>query len=187
MGREIRMVPPNWEHPKKLTRNWWPGEGYKETMQFQPMHDEPFAAAMDQWYSEWKQWEVKTHPDYDPEYPEYWEYAGNPPNPEYYRPSWPDGSATWFQVYETVSEGSPVTPPFATKEDLIEYLVKYGDEWDQSRTAEGRQASAGWPRHAAEQFVKQEYAPSMVVIQGGPNAGIYTAATGFPASGDEKP
>jgi hypothetical protein len=102
-------------------------------------------------------------------------------------PAWPEGSATWYQVYQTVSEGSPVTPPFATKEELIEYLVKFGDEWDQSRTAEGRQASAGWPRKAAEQFVKSEWAPSMMVVNGGPQSGIYTAATGFPADREEKP
>lgn len=61
-----------------------------------------------------------------------------PPEREYYR-SWKDEDATWFQVWETVSEGTPVTPPFATKEELIDYLVANGDFWDQKRRQEQNQ------------------------------------------------
>lgn len=35
-----------------------------------------------------------------------------------------------YCLYETVSEGTPVTPVFATPEELIDYLVKYGTEND---------------------------------------------------------
>ena len=76
-----------------------------------------------------------------------------------YRPKFED-EPTWFQVYETVSEGSPVTPPFATREELVEYLVKNGDDWDQ------KQRTGGWDRAAAEAFVRQEWAPSMIVVSG---------------------
>jgi hypothetical protein len=37
----------------------------------------------------------------------------------------------WWQVWETVSEGSPVTPAFETAEALIEHLVQHSDAWDQ--------------------------------------------------------
>lgn len=37
----------------------------------------------------------------------------------------PEGE--WWQVWETVSEGSPVTPAFETPEELIDYLVENGD------------------------------------------------------------
>ena len=64
---------------------------------------------------------------------------------------------TWYQVYQTISEGTPVTPAFSNKEELIEYLVEHGDYWDQ------RRGHGGWDRVAAEQFVDRGYAPSMII------------------------
>lgn len=54
---------------------------------------------------------------------------GRPPDPAYYRP-WKGDEATWYQVWETESgdgEGTPITPPFATREELVEYLVNHSD------------------------------------------------------------
>lgn len=167
MGREIRRVPANWEHPKKDVpdhRNRTMVESY------QPMFDEPFAPAMEAWYAAWKAWERGERPDYCSEQSQtlpFWEYNGPPPNPEYYRPDWPEDSATWFQVYETVSEGTPVSPPLATEEELIRYLADNGDFWDQLRVKEGRQCGpAAWGHEAAERFVKNRWAPSMVLVGG---------------------
>ena len=169
MGREIRRVPPNWQHPKKMFRRWDYGR-YVEQEDYQPMFDEDFAAAMDEWYAGWKAWNPADH-DGD----QYWDDCGNPPDPAFYRPAWPEGTATWWQVYQTVSEGSPVTPPFATQQELVDYLATHGDFWDQNR------GDKPWNRKAAENFVFGDgWAPSMVVINGGPASGIYTAATGFP-------
>jgi hypothetical protein len=63
-----------------------------------------------------------------------------------------------WQVWETVSEGSPITPVFATREELVDYLVDGGDGWDRSR------GEKGWDRAAAERFCKDEYAVSTIVI-----------------------
>lgn len=62
----------------------------------------------------------------------------------------------WWQVWETVSEGSPMTPAFATCGELIDYLVANGDAWDQKR------GDGGWSRENAESFVKAAWAPSMI-------------------------
>lgn len=62
---------------------------------------------------------------------------------EKYEPPAGDG----WQVWETVSEGSPVTPVFATAELLIDYLVE----------------SDGWQRDSAVRFVKAAWAPSLIV------------------------
>lgn len=70
----------------------------------------------------------------------------------------PEGS--WWQVWETVSEGSPVTPAFATAQELIDYLVEYGDAWDQKR------GDGGWNRTSAENFVGSGWSPSMVLEAG---------------------
>lgn len=76
----------------------------------------------------------------------------------------------WWQVWETVSEGSPVTPSFATAEELIDYLVQYGDAWDQQR------GDGGWKRENAEAFVKRGNAVSLVVAGGK----VYTPRDGMP-------
>lgn len=55
-----------------------------------------------------------------------------------------------WQVWETVSEGSPITPVFATREELVEHLVTVG-AWEQK-----------WDRAAAEAFTADGWAPSMV-------------------------
>jgi hypothetical protein len=66
-------------------------------------------------------------------------------------------SGDWWQVWETVSEGSPVTPAFATAEELIGYLVAKGDAWDQKR------GSGGWERKNAESFVKAGFSFSLTI------------------------
>ncbi|MDJ0513000.1 MAG: hypothetical protein QNJ62_06120 [Methyloceanibacter sp.] len=98
---------------------------------------------------------------------------GVPPNPDYYRP-WKDEEAIWFQVWETVSEGTPVSPAFETKGELIDYLAENGDFWDQKRCHEpdwqrlwgGTPGVSGWGHERAKAFVNAEWAPSMVVTGG---------------------
>ena len=68
--------------------------------------------------------------------------------------------ATWFQLWETVSEGTPVSPPFATKEELAEHLAKHGDDWDKSR------GHGGWGIERARAFVDSGWAPSLMVSNG---------------------
>jgi hypothetical protein len=61
----------------------------------------------------------------------YSEYAGEP-TPETYFPDWgiPEDELGWC-LYETVSEGTPCTPVFATAEALIEHLCIIGQDYDQ--------------------------------------------------------
>lgn len=145
MGREIRMVPPNWDHPKN------------ERGHLQPMFDKTFADAATEWKLEFAEWESGKRPDYcdDPvsRALEFWEWHGSPPNREYYRP-YADADATWFQLWETVSEGTPVSPPFATREELAAYLAGRGDDWDQKR------GNGGWGKKSADAFVLVGWAPT---------------------------
>lgn len=159
MGREIRMVPANWQHPKNEYGN------------LQSMHNKTFEQACAKWDADKAAWERGEREDYEKDVScSFEEWNGDrPDDASCYRP-WKDEEAVWVQVWETVSEGSPVTPPFATKGELIDYLVRHGDFWDQHR------GDSPWPRKAAEQFVEAGWAPSMV-MQGGK---LYTASTGFP-------
>jgi hypothetical protein len=65
-----------------------------------------------------------------------------------------------WQVWETVSEGSPVTPVFPTAEALINHLAEHGDARDQNR------GNPGWGREAATAFVGVGWAPSGVSKDG---------------------
>ena len=157
MGREVRRVVPNWEHPQVTKYN--PFKMKQETS-YQPLYDCSYREAAAEWRKEFTEWEGGERQKYlaeNGEDYEYWDYNGMPPVKEYYRPDWKSEEMTWFQVYETVSEGTPVTPPFATQEELIDYLVANGDFWDQ------RRGDGGWARPNAEAFVGTGRAPSMVV------------------------
>lgn len=150
MGREVRKVPPNWQHPLDERGNP------------QPMNDEEFSTAARRWKNEFSKWEAGERPDYaDSEdgLLEFWEWDGGPPDRKYYRP-WTDADATWFQLWETVSEGTPVSPPFATKAELDAYLAEHGDFWDRRR---GR---GGWGREVADAFLELGFAPSGMVVDG---------------------
>lgn len=73
---------------------------------------------------------------------------------EAWEPSDPPMGDGW-QVWETVSEGSPITPVFASAVGLIDHLVHVG-AWDKK-----------WSREAAESFVNHDaWAPSLMVTNG---------------------
>lgn len=179
MGREIRRVPPNWQHPTKPTYNYKTGQ-YEEIDV--PLFDEPYGPAIADWIRQHELWESGKHPDQlDGSCRKFRYYAmwgGNPPQVEGYRPDWTSEEATWWQVYETVSEGTPVTPPFATREELVEYLVQHGDFWDQRRLKEGNRIPCSpWPRKQAEAFVFGDgWAPTLVVQNGNVMPGVEALA-----------
>lgn len=54
------------------------------------------------------------------------------PDPKDFMPVFdvPEGELGWC-LYETVSEGTPVTPVFATAAELIDHLATVGQDWDQ--------------------------------------------------------
>lgn len=155
------MVPPNWSHPKN------------DRGQAQSMHDSNFGDVFARWLVNFDrirsgnltdlERECYADPGMNP-LAEWLRGEGTPPDPTYYRP-WRDEEATWFQVWETVSEGTPVTPPFATREELVDYLVK-NDFWDQ------RRGNGGYSRKQAEAFVSAGWAPSMVMRGGQMATGI---------------
>jgi|SRR5215510_4239706 len=179
MGTEIRRVDTNWEHPSEMKPHWRTGVPEKS---FQPMFDEDIETAWADWQKEFEEFKtsgelqriINEYPDYgyslDEPYRSFCKWHGKPPDPKYYRPKWPNGMELGYAVYETVSEGTPVTPAFATKAELIDYLAKNGTYWDKGEP---------WPREAAERFVEQEWAPSMMVMVG--DKGVQIAMLNDPA------
>jgi hypothetical protein len=155
MGREIRRVPADWRHPMEVRNG---REGYR------PLFDQDYQSAALEWIANFDAWRSGTHENcakHAKDYPFYWEWNGGPPDKESYRDrAWTEEEATHFQIYETVSEGTPVSPVFATKEEMIEYLVQHGDFWDKQR------GNGGWSREAATAFVNAGSACSMMVNNG---------------------
>ena len=76
-----------------------------------------------------------------------------------------------WQVWETVSEGSPITPVFPTAEELVDYLATKGTTWDQKPSAFGGDRGP-WRREAAESFVKSGFAMSFTTIVGEDGKGL---------------
>lgn len=143
MGREIRRVPKGWEHPRYT-------EGPRAG-QYMPLYDKDFETAAGEWKDEFLKWEAGERPDYCTDESrdlQYWEWDGGPPDRAYYRPKWTE-APTCYQVYQTVSEGTPVSPVFETLEELVQWLVDQGHS-----------------ERAAQEFVKGGWAPSAVTFDG---------------------
>lgn len=121
---------------------------------------------MEKGFQEFLQRDEKYGNDCGPNEPyrAYCEWEGGAPDADSYRSPWAS-EPTAFQMYETVSEGTPVSPVCETKEALIDYLVNHGDYWSQMRAKE-EGGDPRWSRAAAEGFVESEYAPSMIAVGG---------------------
>jgi hypothetical protein len=159
MGREIRRVPADWEHPKNAQGRC------------QPMFDESFRGACERWKRRYADWEADKRPDYfdasvHEEDLQFWEWAGGPPDRKYYRPDWAEESRTHFQFYETVSEGTPLSPPMESEESLAAWLA------ENNPSARGRKLSyREWLA-----MVKQGYAPSFILAGGRLMTGVEAAS-----------
>jgi hypothetical protein len=150
MGREIRRVPADWDHPKDSMPWGW---------DHKPLHDEPYSQAFAEWQKGLKAWlagKYQNYPEgYLPTAEGYAEWAGRSPDPDMYRPDWPEKVRTHYQYYETVSEGTPLSPPLPTLEALADWLVANGDP-----------VYGAIDRKTAEAFVKVGGSPSAVIIPG---------------------
>jgi hypothetical protein len=150
MGREVRMVPVGWQHPKD-------GDG-----KYIPLLRGKYATAAAEWdegYAHWQNGEVenwgakagesKWKPrDTDDETSTYSEWSGRRPSPDDYMPNFPEGTATMLMMYEDTSEGTPISPAFATPEELARWLADTGASAFGGMTATYAQwlatCKAGW-------------------------------------------
>ena len=121
MGRECRKVHPDWE-PE--INEYGHAVGLFDGARF-PEHER-------RWLKEKKLWDQGLTPAFhDGAPPEpipekyrgmsFEEWDSERPDPADYMPQWTPEEATHFRMFETVSEGSPVSPAFATKEELARW------------------------------------------------------------------
>jgi len=126
MGREVRRVPPTWEHPKDL--------GGRP----RPLYDGSWVADVREWMDAAIAWDNGTEEDaprQKADYPFYWEWSGGPPERDSYMPDWPEAERTHYQMYETTSEGTPISPVMASPEELARWLADHNASAFGSSTA----------------------------------------------------
>jgi len=95
MGREVRRVPANWEHPTGRDGRHIP---MHKAMLYEPAEVEE--GIRDGWLTD---------------------------EPPHYgmdiMPDWPSEERTHLQMYETCSEGTPISPVLVTPEELARWLA----------------------------------------------------------------
>lgn len=162
MGREVRRVPANWQHPKA-----W--NDYRGQDEYVPLNEGDYcggyevqAAQWDEGYAKWQQGLCRSYGDgaewepIDPKYrgTRYTDYAGARPSPDDFMPNWPAEQRTHYMMYEDTSEGTPISPAFETPEELARWLV----DNRVSAFADELASYEGWLAVA-----KGGFAPSVVV------------------------
>ena len=103
MGREVRRVPLDWEHPKNSNMNYEPlSEGYEEQASewLDKANIDGLQAAID-WF-------------------------GSAPDRNEYMPDWPESERVGWQMYEDTSEGTPISPVLKSPEELARWLAENG-------------------------------------------------------------
>ncbi len=156
MGREVRKVPKDWKHPEgeSLLEGPWEKEAEKwdeEKVQW----DKGFRLS----YIAEKTWVPK---DADENMP-FEEWSGERPVKKDYMPTWKETEKTHLQMYETCSEGSPISPVMKTPEELAHWLVMNEASSFASQTA----TYDAWLRIA-----KGGYACSGVIVDGIIESGV---------------
>lgn len=118
MGREVRRVPADWQHPKDERGNFIPlskGSSYRE--------------AVKDWDDGCVAWNRGDFPQYateDDRGMSFEDWAGPRPSITEYMPQWAESEATHFMMYEDTSEGTPISPAFETPELLARWLADNG-------------------------------------------------------------
>ena len=164
MGREVRRVPADWQHPKE----WRFDHRGNHVERYKPLlPGDDYQARVDEWDAECAKWKDGWRPDHctDPESRAlcYEQWAGQRPHRDDYMPNWPAEQRTHLMMYEDTSEGTPISPAFKTPEELARWLV------DNNASAFGSSAGSyeGWLRVA-----RWGWAPSMVVTDGVVASGV---------------
>ena len=125
MGRQVRRVPGNWQHPKG------------DDGEYIPLRD-LISKDLAFWEAEKAMWDDGFVRDWDngPRLADmcfkprdkiahgvsFDDWHGKRPEETEYMPDWPEHERTHFQFYESTTEGTPESPVFATKQELAEWL-----------------------------------------------------------------
>lgn len=164
MGREVRRVPMDWQHPMEWRQRWDRHTGTSPmTLVPRPLLDD-YPGALATWKGEGAQLALREgfewtfyseycltgYQDRDETAPTIHpfdasngeqvtvrdadhlhelltaKHAAGRPDPADYMPGFSGGTATGWCMYETTSEGTPISPVFETPEELAHWLADNG-------------------------------------------------------------
>jgi hypothetical protein len=138
MGREVRMVAPGWQHPTFYNE-------YRRCDDLKGLYEGPFSVKLAEWLEEeakWneglrREWGTDSWKPIKEEYKHHTfeQWTGRKPRQEDYMPEWAPGEATQLMMYETTTEGTPISPAFDTPEELARWLADNGASAFGSSTA----------------------------------------------------
>lgn len=132
MGREVRRVPANWQHPKNEHGRYIPLHGESVSEQ-QRKWDEGAAkwaeGLRDDWKGGWRALDAYERAM------SFAEWYGKRPEPGDYMPDWPESERTHWQMYEDTTEGTPISPVMDSPESLARWLADNGASAFGSMTA----------------------------------------------------
>ena len=148
MSREVRQVPLDWHHPCEWRQQWNQKTRRMEAVyRFKPLFDRSYADA-------------KAEFDRDPE-----DFDNREPHPSDYMPDFSDHDpeTLGYCMYESTTEGTPISPVFRSPEGLAHWLV-YNNA---SAFADDTATYEEWMA-----TIKAGWAPSIVVDASGPHSGV---------------
>lgn len=120
IGREVRRVPKDWEHPMAYYID-----------DYLPLKGGSFSKDLKEWLENKEKWDSGFIRDYitmswkprdkDCDY-SFEKWYGIKPCQYSYMPEWTEKEKTHYQMYETCSEGTPISPVMETPEELAHWL-----------------------------------------------------------------
>lgn len=172
MGREVRMVPPTWEHPRytrKIVDQWVGKYGNDHLLgRYIPIYDQSYREYLNERIGrlheaveEIREFLADFPEEFDPEdeidLSSYmYDHVEGMVSRIHFRPDWDDEERTHLQMYETTSEGTPISPPMPDPESLARWL------------ADNEASRVGSQTATYEQWLslcKQGWGPSAMIIR----------------------
>jgi hypothetical protein len=127
MGREVRRVPADWQHPRD------------DNGEYIPLFD-GYTKRVERWDREKAEWDAGIRPTYGEDFAgTYEEWDGERPEPSGYMPDWPAEERTHLQMYEDTTEGTPISPVMSSPEELARWLADNAASWFGGYTADYEQ------------------------------------------------
>ncbi len=150
MSRQIRRVPASWQHPEQINQ-YSNKKEYRSLMQWDYKEElKEFYEELEVYYKEYEEfedgeifWEWEEYETSKEKWTTYEDWAWKPPTPPNPYDYMPTGE--WYQLFQTVSEWTPLSPPFETQKELIKWLTNNKDFW-------GTQWSPEWAKHIVESW-----------------------------------
>lgn len=172
MGREVRRVPRDWQHPVDEDGHYI---GLMSGAYEDAAYEYEVGAAA--WECGWiayvveGPWMRRSESKSAPLCASFDAWHGERPRPDQYMPAWPEEQCAHFMMYETTSEGTPISPAFETPEALARWLA------DNNASAFG-DMTATYEEWLAT--CQRGWAPSALVLGGGP---MVSGVAGLAAKG----